>query len=398
VRPKRKVLVLVDDPDRQGSFVKALAALGYAPEVRTVNSVTTEPLGYAAVYLLGVAAPEKQLWDSLEKYVRKGGGLGIVPAGNDLQEQAYNQAAAQKLMPGKIGIRIDRNSEVGTEWNWEPRSAKYAHSFMKWFKTWRENPKADIVVFPRRAFFYWDVAPRKGESLVLVEYDDAQPKLKIAGKPAVLDRLFDAKSGMQGRVLLLTTPLDKQEPLWHNYLEDVTVFYLELLTQATGYLAGETASPQLNFTLGRGDPVATLGAVPPLAAFPTLSGPSGVKELKLEPGDTRLVLRDLTMPGNYIIDGKVKESGELRRLAGFSLNVPPEECDLSRVPASEIEPLFPGDVLLKIDREKGLGDMLQAYRNAPLDLMPYLMLALLFALAIENLLANRFYRQPAAAG
>jgi hypothetical protein len=391
VRPKRKVLVLVDDPDRQGSFAKALAALGYAPELRTAGSVTTEPLGYAAVYMLGVSAPEKQLWESLEKYVRKGGGLGIVPAGNDLAPQAYNKDAAQKLMPGKIEIKSDETSE----WNWEPRSAKYAHSFMKQFKVWRENPRFDIVVYPRSAFSFWNVTPRPGESLVLVEYD-AQGKSKAPGKPAVLDRVFDAKSGMQGKVLLLTTPLDKQEVLWHNYLEDVTEFYLELLMQATGYLAGETVPPQLNFMLGHGDPVVALGAMPALAAPPTLSGPFGAKPL--EPGETRLVLRDLAMPGNYVIDGKVKESGELRRLAGFSLNIPSEECDLSRVASVEIERLFPADALLKIDRERPLHDMLQSYRNAPLDLMPYLMLALLFALAIENLLANRFYRQSAAAG
>lgn len=386
VRPKRKVLILVDDPARQGSFARAIAALGYAAEVKPAAGITKEALaGHAAVYLLGVAAPEEKLWEALADYVRKGGGLGIVPAGADLKTDKYNQEAAQKLMPGRIGDKLDGKLDVGSEWNWEARSAKYTHSFMSRFKTWRDNPKTNFVVVPRTAKFYWDVTPRPADSLVLVEYDDAHRK------PAVLDRIFDAKSGVQGRVLLLTTPLDKQEPAWNNYVEDATSFYLAILLQAMGYLAGENAPPQLNFTLGRGDPVVILGIVPVLAEPPTLRGPNGVKPLALELGQTQVTLRDLAMPGNYVIEGKVNESGEQRRLAGFSLNIPSEECDLSRVPAAEIEPF---SALLSLDRSATLDDALKSYRNEPLDLMPYLMLALLFALAIENLLANKFYRRP----
>jgi len=87
------------------------------------------------------------------------------------------------------------------------------------------------------------------------------------------------------------------------------------------------------------------------------------------------------MPGNYVIEGKVEESGEQRRLAGFSLNIPPEECDLSRVPAMEIEPF---SALLALDRSDTLDKALQSTETSTLDLMPYLMLALLFALAIET--------------
>src|ERR1700686_143544 len=121
---------------------------------------------------------------------------------------------------------------------------------MKRFKVWRDNPKEGIVVYPRTAAFYWEVTHRPGKSLVWVEKDDARARPTSRGKPAVLDRVFDAKSGMKGKVLLLTTPLDKQGPEWNNYLEDVTAFYLELLMQATNYLAGESVPPQLNFMLG----------------------------------------------------------------------------------------------------------------------------------------------------
>jgi Aerotolerance regulator N-terminal len=381
VRARQKVIVLVDDPERQGSFAKALTALGYAPEVRPVKGLAKDALtGAAAVYLLGVAAPEAHLWTTLADYVKTGGSLGIVPAGGDLSRDAYNQKAAQPLMPANIDDKIDSPSPGGSEWNWA--TAKYGHSFMKPFKAWKDHEHTDFMRFPRGAYAYWGVTPR--DALVLVAYHDG---LK---KPAVLERRFDAAAGIKGKTLLFTTPLDEQDPRWNNYAENVTSFYLALVSQATGYLAGETAAPQLNFTLGQGDPLVALPAGPALSPITKLIGPEQ-RLVTLDPGQTQLVVKDLTQPGNYLFESKARDSGELRRLAGFSLNVPAEECDLTKVPGEALEPLFGGDVLAMPP-----DDILQSYRNEPLDLMPYFMLALLLALALENLLANKFYRQADA--
>jgi hypothetical protein len=40
--------------------------------------------------------------------------------------------------------------------------------------------------------------------------------------------------------------------------------------------------------------------------------------------------------------------------------------------------------------------MLAGHWNEPLELFPYLMVLLLFVLALENLLANKFYRREDA--
>jgi hypothetical protein len=332
--------------------------------------------------------------------VRNSGGLGIVPPGDELNLDAYRTPAAQVLMPGTIEAKFDRTPPEGSAWNWEPPAAKYQHSFMQRFKAWKERPKTDFFVLPRGAFAYWDIKKRP-DSTVLVEYvdydKDHKPRPKASGKPAVLESLFDAKSGIQGKVLLLTTPLDEQTPPWNNYAEDVTSFYLALVMQATGYLAGESAAPRLNFELGRGDPVVVLRGVPALTSA-TLRGPSYFKALAIEPGDSTLTPREVATPGQFILEGKTKAGGEMRRLAAFSVNVPAEECNLSQVPAAEIEPLFAGDGLLTLGRLGSLHDALKSYRNEPLDLTPYFMVALLFALALENLLANKFYRQVGSEG
>jgi hypothetical protein len=387
VRPRRKIVVLVDDADRAGYFAKVLTVLGNAPDVRKARGVTKDALsGAAAVYLVGVAAPEESLWKTLGDYVKAGGGLGIVPAGAELSRAEYNQPAAQVLMPGKIEDKLDGKLPAGSDWDWV--SAKYTHSFMTRFKGWKEFEWTDFIRLRRGALNYWDVAPYSGKALVLIAYDDGNHK------PAVLDRLFDAKSGMQGKTLLFTTPLDEQQPPWNNYMENVAPsFYVGLLSEATAYLAGESALPQLNFVLGQGDPVVTLPAGPALESVMKLREPDRFTTMTREPGQSHFVLKDLDAPGTYQIDGRTKDGHELTRLVAFSLNVPALESDLSKVPAAEIEPLFAGGALLSLNRQDSLRDALQSYRSEPLDLMPYFMLALLFALALENLLANKFYRQ-----
>jgi hypothetical protein len=399
VRPKRKVLILVDDVQRTDLPAKSIAALGYAADVVPAKNLGKAALrDYASVYLLGVAAPNVELWKALTEYVRTGGGLGIVPAGDDLKPDAYNSPAAQKLMPGTIDGKFVREAKVGSGWNWDGPSAKYQHSFMKRFKAWKETPRTDFFVLPRAAFYYWEVK-RRADSMVLVEYLERDQKERplpmAAGKPAVLETTFDAKTGIQGKVLLLTTPLDDQVPLWNNYAEEVTSFYLALLMQTTSYLAGESVAPQRNFMLGQGDPVVTL--IPgPAVVSSTLRGPNFFKPLTLTTEDTQVTARELVLPGTYIIESKTKETGELRRVAAFAVNVPFQECDLTRVPAAEIEPLFAGDAVLTLGRDGSLHDALQVFRSEPLDLVPYFMIALLMALALENLLANKFYRRQDA--
>src|SRR5262249_23920998 len=106
---------------------------------------------------------------------------------------------------------------------------------------------------------------------------------------------------------------------------------------------------------------------------------------------TELVLREATSPGNWSVDG-VEKAGATP-LAGFSLNVPSRESDLTRVGAAEIEMLLGNDSLVPIDRKADLRDALEGHWSHPIELFPFLMVLLLFVLAVENLLANKFYKR-----
>ena len=77
------------------------------------------------------------------------------------------------------------------------------------------------------------------------------------------------------------------------------------------------------------------------------------------------------------------------------MNPRPDECQLDRVPAEQIEALLGEGSVLPVGRGASLRDRLQQRWAQPLELAPWLLIALLLFLAVEGLLANRFYRQGA---
>ena len=116
--------------------------------------------------------------------------------------------------------------------------------------------------------------------------------------------------------------------------------------------------------------------------------------LTVEEGQNELRPTQAGNPGNYVVQGG---SPEEQTVAGFSVNLPADESNLSRVPEAEIESLFGQGAIVPVDRRLPLRDSLRGHWSEPLDLFPFLMLLLLFFLAVENLLANKFYKTESEA-
>jgi hypothetical protein len=66
---------------------------------------------------------------------------------------------------------------------------------------------------------------------------------------------------------------------------------------------------------------------------------------------------------------------------------------LTRLPVEQIETLLGAGAVLPVGRETSLRDALQGHWNQPVELFPWLMILVLLALAVENLLSNKFYRR-----
>ncbi|MBI3407403.1 MAG: BatA domain-containing protein [Planctomycetes bacterium] len=388
VREARRVLVLADNQNSAVFFVNALKALRFSVDVKTpANLPGLDVLaGYQAVYLFGLAAPDATLWGQLASYVQKGGGLGIVPGGREMQLNSYHTAPAQKLVPGTFGESIAQGKDLvrpGAAWNLRDDGI-YQHPLLAPIRVYKDDSSIDFIKRPCSAFLFWEVVPRKNEGAVLVRYDDAKKS------SALLERRWTEEDGKAGKVVLFTTPLDARKPRWNDYLETDRSFYVAIAGYCTNYLVGDTAAVLLNFLTGQGEPMVTLPLNRPNAL--ELQGP-GVLELITASDGNRVGFKQAGTPGNYAIYGAQTDAKGSPRLAAYSVNIPGEESDLSRIPAQEIEAVFGPDSVLANDRKVDIRTLLSGHWSEPLELFPILMVLLLLILAVENLLSNKFYRR-----
>jgi hypothetical protein len=201
---------------------------------------------------------------------------------------------------------------------------------------------------------------------------------------------------VRGRVLLFTVPLDDHhsdgERRWHDYLQGFVPFYVALAKKTVGYLAGDTADVNFNFRTGQ---LVTL-PLPASPRFPTylLQGPGITGSdavVKRAEGQNELLISQAVVPGNFTVGG-----GEKLWKAGFSMNVPAAESQLAQVPKEQIEALLGEGSVLPVTQILSLRDALQDHWSQPVELLPWLMLLVLLVLAVENLLANKFYRREPA--
>ena len=63
------------------------------------------------------------------------------------------------------------------------------------------------------------------------------------------------------------------------------------------------------------------------------------------------------------------------------------------MPVEQIEAIFGPKSVTTSDKERKIQDILGGKFSAPMELFPFLMILLLFFLAFENLLSNKFYKQ-----
>jgi hypothetical protein len=341
-------------------------------------------LKYNAVCLFGVARPSKDVWELLAKYVRQGGGLAVMPGGarwrQKVRLEAYNSGPAQDLMPGKLKGVV--KSAAGVPFDWQP--GVYRHALLQPFEKWNTNPNIDFVEARRRAYRYWRVeAPAEN---VLLRYRDK------GRNPALLETHFDKGKG--GKVLLFTSPLTDQRKLadkekWNNYTELLNTFTVVWPHLTLRYLAGDAAPVRLNFLSG--EPVDVrlpLGRQSPPFSVEGPALEDADSTLEAEKGTNRLRVRGAVHGGNYPVYDK-----DRRRVAAFSVNVPPAECDLTRVPPEQITALFGPRGVMPLADDAKLLDALREHWAQPVELLPAILLAVLFFLVAESLFANKFYRR-----
>lgn len=389
----RPILLLTDGGpeqlaavERWGAAIEAqrFGAALFRCDTKTAQAFaeTGSPENYQAIFLCNVKQPTDALWVLLKEYVKNGGGLGILPG--DVNKAAYNDNKdAREIMPAKLDDLVTSILPGGVEWDWS--EANYQHPLMHPYQEWRQG-NFDIGRVTRGAFKYWAVSGLAGKSSVLVPYQDDKKR------PALVQRIVDFKRGRPGRVLLLTTP-PAWPGNWNNYDPTQHSFFLALAGRAVGELTGDADRQALNFLcnrLGPRVPVPVRGQVQTYNLYrdAALGGSGKLAIVTVEAGHNESQMSAATEAGNYVL--KLDDGTPV---GWFSVNLPAEESDLTRVSKEAIEAVLGPDAVLTMDTRADLRGAMEGYISKPLELLPYLMLGLLLLLAVENLLANKFYRR-----
>jgi Aerotolerance regulator N-terminal len=391
VREPRKVLVLCDEQRDAQLWRFALDRQGlYQCDVKSVNDpgvkglAPAELAAYQAVCLVNVPAAGATLWTSLETYVNQGGGLAIAPGGQELHKDDYTKedSAARRILPGELGQFITNHTGVGLI------DYQYQHRLLAKFRDWVADPRTSLAITTARVYQYWDVKLADGAT-VLIRYADAEKR------PALLEKTA-ARSAGRGKVLLFTTPMDgRKDGAGHpaNNFNLDSWYYFGLVNEAVKYLAGEAEDAALNHVAG---PAITI-PLPLDKRYPTytLAGPGltgADTQVQRAESAGELRLTQPQQPGQYVLSAGRDWSTR------FSVNIPPDRCLLlPRLGTDAIEEVFGPESVVQVGQTKRLKDALEGQFRQPVELFPWLMILLLLALAVENLLANKFYKQNPAA-
>ncbi|MFO0938791.1 MAG: BatA and WFA domain-containing protein [Gemmataceae bacterium] len=395
VAEPRKILTICDDPNDAAFWSLAHEVKGEF-ECTVLKPDEVKSLsGYDAVCLLNVADPAKpqteggSLWDRVKTYLNAGGKVIVMPGAN-ARITAYD-AKTFDFLPGSLKTIIktvnleDPENKRYYGVSWSSDDADLKHPMLSEYVKWKRQANLDIIKNPRKAWQYWDVEPANG-GVTVVPYDDADDKAKR--HPAILERSV----GEKGKLLLFTTRYDPQNDrneawndTWLNNNWAVAFPHQILL-----YLAGRTSEARFNYLAGDSIPVLLPTSPTPIKRV-RLSGPGVTShdadiEVTEQQKEIRLPAARTTIAGNFIL-----AAGPAR--VGYSVNIASEESSLVKVDVPVIEAVTLPQSVIPVDKTVKFRELMDLKFNQPMNLFPLLMVLILLLLAIEGVVANRFYRK-----
>jgi len=389
VQPAMQVLV-VSDREHDANFVAD--ALDPDPDRLPpgtprncrVESIRTEKLAslgaetlkhYTAVFLLNVKELGEAEWGRLNGYVHNGGGL-VIGLGEYANPDDYNRPAVAELLPGSLSRKESpKNATFG-------RISDLTHPLFRAYPRQLSEMLTQIPVY-----HYWSITPPKG-SRPLLAFSD--------GAPALVERSFQGRR--TGRVLLWTTPLarvsdTRDRTAWNEFALPVGenwAFFL-LMKQTVNYLAG-TASESLNYEAGQ-DVILPVDPTQRLKNY-VMQSADGKTTERLNPPDDSLVIVSPPL-GQWTVTASNTEG--LKSVIGYSVNPPLAESSYLPMETSDLDTLFgKKGYKLATDAESLKREVIQ--QRVGFEIFPWLMGLILILVTLENLLANKFYRETAPRG
>jgi hypothetical protein len=224
---------------------------------------------------------------------------------------------------------------------------------------------------------YWRLEELAGGVGVVSPYSD--------GQPAILERPLG-----RGRVLTMTTPVSDSadEGAWNLLPTGFEPWPFVMLTNEMLYYLVGSADSQLNYTAGQ---TATLRLEPGMTtANYLLTTPEGEQVRRTANTTEGVIVEPATeWVGNYRVQSGGLEGGLDR---GFSVNLPSELTDLTRLEEGGLDGVF-GGVKYQLARTQDELTHNRAFAQVGTEIFPLLALLLALFMGAEHALANLFYRE-----
>ena len=321
---------------------------------------------YQVVVLANVPGLSAETWAALKRFVLTGGGLAVF-LGDRVDPGGYRAGAAD-LLPGEVGetVRFAGGARMVVPSFGHPLVAAFAEG---------RNGDLSAARFSR------------ARRVSLLERPEVELVASLQGsRPEETTPALAVRRVGQGLVVCFTSSLDSEWndfPKWPAYLpflHEVTKFLSRSQAGGRDLQVGEVARVNLRGLdlQGRGRLVLRRPGDPEPIPVATSAAESA------------LVFTATDRVGGYTVQWEGLGRPP-RAVTGFSVNLNPEEGDVTRVRGEEVAGLLPG-VRVVNSIEELPAVWAQAGRGGTRELSPWLLAAALLSFVVETWFANRFYR------
>lgn len=375
VQPTPKVLLISDRLEESRYLRNALQ-----PEdlelagVRLCNcrSVVTASAGdqnfgeYDAVFLVNVTRPDASLWTALQKYAESGGGVFVVAGSSRIQPLAWSGPEAKSLLPASPLTIVRFLKEPA-----ELQLSNGSHGLVRYFEK-DETLRVELVACAFDRCWAVEADP---SATVLMRFSGP------ANRPALLER----KIG-RGRCLLFTSAMDNMTDggsEWNNLTNSWSFLVLaeKLMQEMTG-----ASDFRRNFVAGQ---VIDLPVPAAMRFEQFLLRRPGLRQTRgtMPPEQSSVLIDDADEAGHYLVRPFESPSSFV---AGFCINDPDDETDLTRVPDDQLLAIAGPDRATILHDPSELQRAVRAGRLG-VEVFPVLLGLLLILFSAEHLMANFFY-------
>ena len=374
VQEASPVLVLAPAGTTTKFFVEAIAPFEYRETGRARYDCSVQQQAelpnldlddYAAVCLLDPSPLTPPDWAKLAAYVRGGGGLAIF-LGHNADQASFNDPAAHSLLGGKLARQWRSPGDLFLALRDLNHPVTSAFRDIATTVPWHQFP----------VFRHWVLEDFSPNAQLVIPFSN--------NKAALLETTLE-----RGRALIMTTPVSDPARLqgrqtWNELPTGENAWpYVMLVNEMMHHLV-DTAGTKLNYLAGQTAMLPNSRDRYPerYQLFTPLGQPQDVTA-----ADGRIMVKFTEYPGAYRLKGN--QAGPIGR--GFSVNLPRAASDLERIPRDELDATL-GPNRYHFARSKdeivlGIGEARMGR-----EFYPFLILVVALVLALEHLLANRFYR------